>query len=109
MAKKRENAHLLFFRRQVLNSGLLVERRVWRIPRSDRYPLGLKYRLILVDSAEHATILLYDNHWPKGPHVHWRAGERTYDFKGIAVLLDDFFRESAVEESRYNADKKNRN
>ncbi|GEM_PF-952182 len=99
-------ANLIFWRRQALNSGLLMERKIWRIPRSTRYPEGIKYRMVLVDPKVHSVILLYDNHWPKGPHVHWDNKERSYEFKGIEKLLEDFFQEAKVEEARYHENKK---
>jgi len=108
MAGKREKAVLFLSTKQALNSGLLVERKIWKIAKSAQYPLGIKYRLVLVDPKEHQVILLYDNHSPKGPHVHWEGKERDYQFKSVTELLNDFFQESQVEEKRYYENKKNR-
>jgi len=107
MRKKIEKAELIFSRKQSLNSGLLLERKIWKIPASTRYPNGIKYRLVLADPKKHLVILLYDNHSPKGPHVHWGDRERDYEFKNIEMLLKDFFQEAAVEERRYHENKKN--
>jgi len=109
VGKKGEKARLIFGRKQLLNSGLLVERKIWRVPKTAKYPLGLKYRLVLVEPNEHEVILLYDNHYPKGPHVHWEGKERDYNFQRVEVLLEDFFQESAVEEKRFYENKKNCN
>ena len=107
LQKREGKAELIFARKQALDSGLLVERKIWREPKSANYPLGVKYRLVLAEPKEHAIILLYDNHHPKGPHVHWDGREREYDFKSVEILLNDFFQESAVEERRFYENKKN--
>ncbi len=49
----------------------------------------------------HEVVLLYGNHAPKGPHIHWVSNERSYQFVGLERLLKDFIQESAVEEKRY--------
>ncbi len=85
-----------------------MERKVWSVPKTHKYPLGIKYRLVLADPKDHTVILLYDNHWPKGPHVHWGDEERPYTFVNMPQLLQDFVQESYVEEMRYNENKKNR-
>ena len=108
MTRKQDSrAELILFTKQALNSGLLVERKIWRIPKSHKYPEGVKYRLVLVDPTARVVILLYDNHYPKGPHVHWGQKERPYEYNGLEKLLNDFLQESNVEEERYNEDKKN--
>ena len=102
-----QKAKLILFRKQTLNSGLLMERKIWQIAKSDRYPDSIKYRLVLVDPKKHVVILLYDNHWPKGPHIHRANREREYVYRGVEKLLQDFLQESDVEERRYRENKKN--
>jgi hypothetical protein len=109
MKKPPERAISILHEKLNLNSGLLTERKIWRIPTSERYPLGFKYRLALVNPKTHELILLYDNHWPKGPHVHWDKKERSYEFVSLEGLFKDFIQESEVEEKRYYEDKKNHN
>ena len=106
---QKTRATLVFHEKLSLNSGLLTERKIWKIPASEHYPLGFKYRLALVNPRTHEVILLYDNHWPKGPHVHWDEKERSYEFVSLEALFKDFILESAVEEKRYYEDKKNHN
>lgn len=96
-----DKATLIFHEKLSLNSGLVSERKIWRIAKSDRYPLGFRYRLALADPKTHYVLLLYDNHWPKGPHVHWDNKERSYDFMSLARLLMDFIEESHIEEKRH--------
>ena len=107
MAKNRKKAELVLSRRQALNSGLLIERKVWRVPKSSRYPDAVKYRLVLVAPKAHVVILLYDNHWPKGPHIHWNDSERAYEYRGLEIMLQEFLQECEVEERRYHEDTKN--
>ena len=98
----------MFHQKLALNSGLVSERKIWRLARSERYPLGFKYRLVLANPRSHEVILLYDNHWPKGPHIHWGDKERPYEFTSLEKLISDFIQESEVEEKRYRENKKNR-
>jgi hypothetical protein len=60
---------------------------VWCIPKSKDYPTGVKYRAWL--SEEGMTLLGFDNHKPKGPHLHVREFEVGYVFRGIDELLKD--------------------
>ena len=99
---------LVLHQKLSLASGLLTERKIWRITQLDRYPLGFKYRLALVNPKTREVVLLYDNHWPKGPHVHWDGKERSYVFTGLEKLLQDFIQESEVEERRDHENKNNR-
>ena len=65
----------------------IFEMVVWRIPKSKDYPDGLKYRVWL--SEDGITIFGFDNHKPKGPHLHVRDMEVGYLFRGIDELLKD--------------------
>jgi hypothetical protein len=98
---------IILHRKLVLDGGLLSERIIWKISPTIKYPLGLKYRLILVNPITGKVILLYDNHWPKGPHIHRSEGEKAYDFKNIQKLLKDFIAESVLEVKKYYENKKN--
>lgn len=65
------------------------------MPVTDRYPEGARFRLVLMDRATGDIVLLYDNHWPKGPHVHAGGAETRYQFRGVAQLLKDFLEQVA--------------
>lgn len=108
MALRPDKTILIFHEKLSLNSGLVSERKIWRIAKSNRYPLGFRYRLVLADPKTHHVLLLYDNHWPKGPHVHLDNKERPYDFMSLERLLTDFIEESRMEEKRHYESKKNR-
>ena len=59
----------------------------WRIPKSKDYPEGLKYRAWLSEDGE--TIFGFDNHKPKGPHLHIGDTEIGYLFRGYNELIKD--------------------
>ena len=60
---------------------------VWQIPRSKDYPTGVKFRAFLSESGE--ALWGFDNHKPKGPHLHFRDKEVGYVFRGIEELKED--------------------
>lgn len=107
MSSRAGKTLLLFHLKLSLPKGLITERKIWKVPISERYPFGIKYRLVLVDPKAHCVVLLFDNHWPKGPHIHWDDKERSYEFVSIEQLLKDYIQESEVEEKRYHENKKN--
>lgn len=104
-----KKSELLLFRKHILNNGLLEERKIWKVTKTRKYPLGIKYRIVLVEPKEHIILLLFDNHWPKGPHIHWENQEKTYEFQSVEQLLNDFYQEVKREVEKYNENKKNRN
>ena len=65
----------------------IFEMVVWRIPRSRDYPEGMKYRAWLSEAG--VTIFGFDNHKPKGPHLHIRDMEVGYLFRGFDELMAD--------------------
>ena len=79
-----------FHRKLSLKGGLLIEIIFWKDLPISHYPLGIKYRLVLVNPITAEVILLYDNHWPKGPHIHGPEGERSYHFIDKDKVTRDF-------------------
>lgn len=67
----------------------VAELKIWKIPKSRDYPKGIKYSLFLV--CEGVVIVGFDNHKPKGPHLHLGETEVSYNYKGEATLLSDFW------------------
>lgn len=65
----------------------LFEMIVWKISKSIHYPDGIKYRAWLSENGE--TIFGFDNHRPKGPHLHIGDREVGYLFRGYDELLKD--------------------
>ncbi len=60
---------------------------IWQIPVSASYPHGLKYRAWF--SEDGITVFGFDNHKPKGPHLHIGDTEVGYVFRGIDELKRD--------------------
>jgi hypothetical protein len=83
-------ATLVLGEKVIDESGNILELALWRVPVSDRYREGVRYRLAYIEHGENAPSVLYDNHAPKGHHRHVRGVERPYDFSGIDQLLTDF-------------------
>ena len=48
----------------------LAALKVWQVPKSRHFPEGFKYSLSLVEKSTGDVLLGYDNHKPKGHHVH---------------------------------------
>jgi len=85
-------ARQIFHQKVTLNHGdgkrrAIFEMVVWKVPISRNYPTGLKYRAWLSESGE--TIFGFDNHKPKGPHLHIRDIEIGYLYRGEDELMKD--------------------
>jgi hypothetical protein len=103
MALKRvsEKAKLVFREKLTLASGRLRDAVIWRVPVSERYPEGVKYRLVLADPFTGDVLVLFDNHFPKGHHRHLRGGEEIiYSFQTVEKLVEDYLKAVQVEENR---------
>jgi hypothetical protein len=67
----------------------IAELRIWRFPKTRAYPHGVRYSLFLVSGGQ--VIVGYDNHQPKGPHLHIGSQEFPYKYSGVKSLIDDFW------------------
>jgi hypothetical protein len=65
----------------------IFETVVWKVPKSKEYIEGIKYRAWLCENGE--TLFGFDNHKPKGPHLHIRDTEVGYLFRGYDELMKD--------------------
>ncbi len=72
----------------VLHNGVIVEMKIWKIPKGDQYPQGYKYSLYAVYNGR--VLVGYDNHHPKGHHRHIENQELSYHFSTIENLRNDF-------------------
>lgn len=61
------------------------------VPKSTYYPEGLKYSLFLVLKESGDVLVGFDNHKPKGPHLHLRGHEEPYEYVNEEKLVDDFW------------------
>ncbi|MBN9078782.1 MAG: hypothetical protein J0H84_21450 [Rhizobiales bacterium] len=82
-------ASLVENRKSVLESGTIIQIRVWRLPRpTHERPHGLKYSLFYGRPGE--RIIGYDNEAGKGDHKHYRNREEAYIFISLEKLIADF-------------------
>lgn len=78
-----------FSEKSYFDSGRFVlATKIWLID-DRRYPAGVKFSLIFIDTKTGRKVLL-DNHHPKGPHVHLDDEEFTYHYKSEKQLILDF-------------------
>ena len=85
-------AELIFHQKVTLNHKdgkrrAIFEMTAYSVPRSKDYAQGVKYRAWLSESGE--TIFGFDNHKPKGPHLHIRDKEIGYTYRGVDELMKD--------------------
>mgnify|MGYP001499199005 CR=1 FL=1 len=69
----------------------LAELKVLEVPKSSHYPDGIKYSLFLVLKESGDVLIGFDNHKPKGPHLHFHGEEEPYSFEGEEKLVEDFW------------------
>jgi hypothetical protein len=75
------------------NIEAVCEVKIWRLAESQKYPFGLKYSLFCANKITKKILIGFDNHFPKGPHIHIDHSEMMYDFLGYEKLIEDFWNE----------------
>jgi hypothetical protein len=60
---------------------------IWKIPVTKDYPSGTKYRAWISENGK--TLFGFDNHKPKGPHLHVGETEVGYVYRGLDALRED--------------------
>ena len=82
-------ATLIFYAKDALSDGFIVEIRIWRLPElTKERPHGLKYSLFYGRPGE--RWVGYDNEKGKGDHKHIRGVESIYEFVDEEKLISDF-------------------
>ena len=71
----------------------IEEHKVWEVPRDEKNPDGIRYRLAYIPAGRKMPAVLYDNHHPKGHHKHIDGRQIAYEFSGFENLLRDFQRD----------------
>ncbi len=79
-------ARRLLHVKDYLAGGLLREIGLYEVPKSRKYPDGVKYSCYLGDLDTGAKIIGYDIHPDKGHHHHVRGQESQYPFRGLEAL-----------------------
>lgn len=70
----------------------VAELKVFNLPVSRFYPEGIKYSMFLVVKKTGRIVVGFDNHRPKGHHLHIRDQEVVYNFVSVDRLVDDFWK-----------------
>lgn len=86
-----KKASLIFTEKYIVENDVVIEIKVWQLPKSDwkRYPDKIKYRLVCINTKTGKKVLM-DNHSPKGHHIHLDEVEKGYKFSTVEVLFSDF-------------------
>jgi len=84
-------SEVVFWQKSRVQEHFVLELKIHEITRSNQYPDGVRYGLICKDMRSERQVLM-DNHHPKGHHLHLDEKEMPYEFKGVAVLLQDFMK-----------------
>ncbi len=84
-------ARRLFHQKARVHLHYVVELEILEVEDPIRYPDGIKYALLCLDTRTGRRVLL-DNHHPKGPHLHLDSVETPYVFDGAPTLMADFSR-----------------
>ena len=82
-------AKLVYWHKARVQQRFVLEVKIHKVGVSARYPDGVRYGLILVDTVTGKKILM-DNHHPKGHHIHLGDQEIPYDYTSDDRLIEDF-------------------
>ena len=82
-------AVLLYHEKERFQDRYIMEMTIHNVGRSHRYPDGIKYGLLLLDTKTGRRVLM-DNHHPKRPHIHLDEVELPYEYKSDEKLIEDF-------------------
>lgn len=65
----------------------LAQIKVMEVPKSHKFPDGIKLRCVLIDVERNVPRLLLDNHEPFGYHLHTKLPEDK-DFRALVEVAD---------------------
>lgn len=102
MQQRKSRAKSIIKAKVVLFSGVIVEMKVWEVPKDNHYPEGFKYSLYAVYGGR--VLVGYDNHKPKGHHRHIGEQELAYHFTTLEALRNDFRADLEIELGKGNLD-----
>ena len=82
-------AKLLLHQKKVFKDSLVIELKLWEVPKSKGYPDKVRYSMIAIYPDSKKRVLM-DNHSPKGHHYHLDKSEFDYAYKNTEQLIEDF-------------------
>lgn len=90
-------AEKLLERELTTSDGTKIEVLAWKVPKSDTFPEGIKYKFQAYRPEDGTTILRYDNHnRHAGSRHHKHIGEdetKAIEFNGIQEIYTTFIEE----------------
>lgn len=81
--------------------GDLWEMVAWKVPESPRSPSGVRYRFAFVPYGSTHPAVLYDNHFPKGPHKHLGDFEEPMAYDSLEALEAEFKHDVMIWRERF--------
>jgi hypothetical protein len=84
-------SELVIYKKATDELGNTIEIKIWQVRHSTDKPYGYKYSLAYI--VNDIRVIGYDNAEKKGDHKHYKQLERSYEFKDIDKLLEDFYKD----------------
>jgi hypothetical protein len=81
-------AESVFHEKRYFTDSSFQEVKIWKVPKSEDKPHGLKYSFAYIVNDE--RVIGYDNAERKGDHRHYKGKEYPYKFQGLDKLWNDF-------------------
>lgn len=81
-------AEPVFHEKRYFTDSSFQEVKIWKVPKSEDKPHGLKYSFAYIVNDE--RVIGYDNAERKGDHRHYKGKEYPYKFQGLDKLWNDF-------------------
>jgi hypothetical protein len=81
----------IYVKHDHLDTEVVIELKVWELPVSEKYPNGIKYSLFCVNVEDSRVVVGFDNHHPKGHHLHIDDEEQHYFYVDEEKLIEDFY------------------
>lgn len=82
-------SEIIYWHKTKIQNKYIIELKIQSVAKTYKYPHGIRYSLICINSKSQDKIL-FDNHYPKGNHIHICDKEMSYDFVSYDQLIDDF-------------------
>jgi hypothetical protein len=82
-------AVLIYYQKRLFQERYIMEMTIHDVGHSIRYPDGIKYGFLLFDMTTGRRVI-FDNHHPKGPHIHLEQEELPYLYQNDEQLIEDF-------------------
>jgi hypothetical protein len=82
-------AKIKYWHKARIQNHFILELKIYDIDDKMKYKNFTKYEMICIDLRT-GNKILFDNHYPKGPHIHINNIEIVYEFQNEDKLMNDF-------------------